>query len=183
MSVKPDVLRVARRGKVLGTRALGRELATEIRQRIAGAPAAVIDFDGVEVASSPLLDEIACAMRSAIKDLPGRFVVLANLNEDVRDTLELVLQRRTMQLTTIDAETLTLLGGRQHLEETLAEAQALGTFTAAQLAERLKVKLPNLHQRLAQLEAAGAVARTEALPDAGRAHQFSTAKASELVSC
>lgn len=141
-----------------------------------------MDFKGVEVASSPVLDEIARALRAAIADYPDRFVVLANLNEDVRDTMLLVLEARDMSLTTLRNDTLELLGGREHLEQTLAEAQALGTFTAAELAERLKVKLPNLHHRLNELQAAGAVARIETRGGASRrAIQFATPNPRELT--
>lgn len=142
----------------------------------------VVDFKDVEVASSPVLDEIARALRAAIADYPDRFVVLANLNEDVRDTMLLVLEARDMSLTTVHDDTLELLGGRTHLEETLAQAQALGTFTAAELAERLKVKLPNLHHRLNELQAAGAVARVETRAgESRRAIQFATPNPRELT--
>jgi DNA-binding MarR family transcriptional regulator len=183
VSVKPDVVGLGRRGRVLGTRRLGEELADLIRKRAAGNKRpVVIDFKGVEVASSPVLDEIARALRAAIADYPDRFVVLANLNEDVRDTMLLVLESRDMSLTTVHDDTLELLGGRAHLEETLAQAQELGTFTAAELAERLKVKLPNLHHRLNELQAAGAVARVET--PAGRSRraiQFATPNPRELT--
>lgn len=181
MSVKTDVVALSAHGRVLGTRKLGIELATELRERVTAAESVVlVDFDGVEVASSPVLDEIACALRAAITDNTGHFVVLTNLNEDVRDTLLLVLERRDMSLATLEDDRLRLLGGRQHLEETLSSAQDLGRFTAAQLAERLELKLPNLHQRLVQLQAAGAVARVE--PEGGpqRALMFATPSRSEL---
>jgi anti-anti-sigma regulatory factor len=183
VSVKPDVVSLRQGGRVLGTRRLGQELADLIRRRAAKSTRPiVVDFKDVEVASSPVLDEIARALRSAIADYPDRFVVLANLNEDVRDTLWLVLESRDMSLTTLHDDTLELLGGRAHLEETLAQAQALGTFTAAELAERLRVKLPNLHHRLNELQAAGAVARIETRAGAsGRATQFATPNPRDLT--
>jgi hypothetical protein len=176
VSVKADVISLGKCGRVLGTRALGREIAELIRERTArGDRPIAVDFMGVEVASSPVLDEIARALRATIADYPDRFVVLSNLNEDVRETLVLVLRSRDMSLATLHDDALELLGGRAHLEETLAEAQALGTFTAAELAERLKVKLPNLHHRLNELQAAGAVARVPAsVGTSGRAIQFAT---------
>lgn len=183
MSVKPDVVGLGQRGRVLGTRRLGAELADVIRKRAARSKRPiVIDFKGVEVASSPVLDEIARALRAAIADYQDRFVVLANLNEDVRDTMLLVLESRDMSLTTLRDDALELLGGRAHLEETLAQAQELGTFTATELAERLKVKLPNLHHRLNELQAAGAVARVEtAAGGSRRAIQFATPNPRELT--
>lgn len=181
--MKPDVVGLSTYGRVLGTRALGRELADLIRSRAAADDRAiVVDFKGVEVASSPVLDEVALCLRAVIADHADRFVVVANLNDDVQETLELVLESRDMSLAALHHDTLELLGGRAHLEETLAEAQALGTFTAAQLAEQLKVKLPNLYHRLNELQAAGAVARTESRGNVSRrAVQFAAANPRELT--
>lgn len=184
MSVKPDVVALGRRGRVLGTRKLGTELADEIRARAAKSHRPIlVDFKGVAVASSPVLDEIARALRGVILDYPDRFVVLAHLNDDVHETMLLVLESRNMSLAAIEGSTLALLGGRAHLEETLAEAQALGgTFTASELAERLRVKLPNLHHRLKELQAAGAVARVEGSPGGSRrATKFVTANPQDLI--
>lgn len=181
MSVKPDVVALNRRARVLGTRELGREIADEIRKSVAAADRAVlVDFQGIEVASSPVLDEIACALRSVIADYPDRFVVLSHLNDDVRETLLLVLEAREMRLTAVENDKLELLGGRAHLEETLAQAQELGSFTAAELAERLKLKLPNLHHRLRELAEAGVVARVES-SSSGRALRFETPRPEELT--
>jgi hypothetical protein len=181
MSVKPKIVRLRERGPVLGTRDLGADVAREVREADPAATALILDFNGVQVASSPLLDEIACALRAAIADHPDRFVLLAGLNEDVADTLELVLERRDIVLAALGAKELKVLGGRPHLEETLAVARELGTFTAPELAERLELKLPNLHQRLAQLEAAGVLTRDDD-PSArrGRRHLFTTAPADQL---
>jgi DNA-binding MarR family transcriptional regulator len=181
--MKTEVIALGQRGRVLGTRSLGQELADLIRRRAAqNKRPIVVDFKGIEVASSPVLDEIARALRAAIADYPDRFVVLANLNEDVHDTFQLVLQAREMSLTNVRDDTLELLGGRAHLEETLSQAQALGTFTAAELAERLQVKLPNLHHRLNELKAAGAVARIESRSGTSRrAIQFATPNPRDLT--
>jgi hypothetical protein len=181
--MKPEVVAMGTWGRVLGTRRLGQEVADVIRTCAAKSTLPiVIDFKGVQVASSPVLDEIARALRAAIADYPDRFVVVAHLNEDVRDTMRLVVESRNMSLATLRDDKLELLGGRSHLEETLAQAQALGTFTATELAERLRVKLPNLHHRLHELQAAGAVARVE--PRAGgsrRAIQFATPNPRDLT--
>src|SRR5436305_1341627 len=182
MPMKSDVVALRAHGRVLGTRKLGSELAAALRQRVAATDGVVVvDFDGVEVASSPVLDEIACALRAAIADNPGRFVVLTNLNEDVHDTLRLVVEQRDMSLAMLKDDELQLIGGRQHLEETLRGAQELGTFTAAQLADRLELKLPNLHQRLGQLQAAGAVTRVEPAGGPQRALVFATPDIAELA--
>jgi DNA-binding MarR family transcriptional regulator len=181
MSLTPDVIRMRRHGRALGTRALGEKIAQEIRDATHETPALILDFSDVRVASSPFLDEVVCAMRAAIADRPQRFVLLANLNEDVADTIALVLERREASLTTLEDDKLEVLGGRPHLQETLNAAQTLGTFTAVELAERLEQKLPNLHQRLAQLQAAGTLTRSDD-PDArrGRRLLFKTPELQEL---
>jgi hypothetical protein len=183
MSLTPHMIRLSRRGRALGTRALGEDVAQEVREASRTASALIVDFQGVRVASSPFLDEVACALRSAIADQRQRYVLLANLNEDLADTMKLVLARRGMMLGALDGEQLEVLGGGPHLQETLAAAQELGTFTAAELAERLAQKLPNLHQRLAQLQDAGVISSEED-PTArrGRRLRFNVADL-QSVSC
>ena len=162
MSLRPQTYSLRRHGKVLGTRSLGAEIATALRDSDPRRPGLIVDFEHIRVASSPVLDEIAITLRALIADHPERWVLLSHLNEDLLDTLELVVDRRNIMLTTVDPHgKLDVLGGTQQLEETLAAAEELGTFTAPELAERLELKLPNLHQRLNQLQAAGALTRSD----------------------
>ncbi len=184
MSVKRDALAFRVPGKVLGTRTLGREVAEQLRERAGdGTQDLFVDFAGVQVASSPFLDELARVLRAWNADHPERFVVLASLNEDVQDTLALVLERRDMTLVAVEKGTLRLIGGRAHLEETLKVAQELEVFTAAELAEQLKLKLPNLHQRLVALEATGGVVRVRPDGKPQRPVVFATPSADELAAC
>lgn len=161
MSLMPSTYRLRNHGTVLATRSLGTEVASALRTSTKDANAVIVDFTGIRVASSPFLDEVARVLRSMIADKPERFVLLANLNEDLMDTLELVLKRRDIVLTAVRDGKLETIGGTRQLDETLAAAQELKTFTAPELAERLELKLPNLHQRLAQLQAAGALTRSD----------------------
>jgi DNA-binding MarR family transcriptional regulator len=182
MSVKLDVIRIRERGRVVGTRSLGADVAEEIRSSDPAAKALVLDFTGVRVASSPFLDEVVCASRAAIVDHPDRHVVYGGLDEDVLDKLELVAERRGIALTVLEADELRILGGRRFLDETLAAAQELGEFAATDLAERLELKLPNLHQRLTQLQAAGAITRADdPTAQRGRRLKFATPDARELT--
>ena len=97
------------------------------------------------------------------------------------DTTQLVAERRGIALAVLQADKLHVIGGKRHLEETLAAAQELGSFTAPQLAERLKLKLPNLHQRLLQLQNAGVITRTDdTSADRGRRLLFGTPDPGEL---
>lgn len=184
MSVKRDALAFKVPGKVLGTRALGREVAEQLRERAGdGDRDLFVDFVAVQVASSPFLDEMARTLRAWNVDHPDRFVVLTHLNEDVEDTLELVLERREMMLTELKGHRLRLVGGREHLELTLEAAQELELFTAAQLADQLELKLPNLHQRLVALQAAGAVVRVQPPGAPRRPVFFATPPSAELANC
>jgi anti-anti-sigma regulatory factor len=184
MSVKRDGLAFKVPGKVLGTRALGREVAEQLRERAGdGAQDLFVDFTGVQVASSPFLDELALTLRAWNADHPDRFVILMSLNEDVKDTLELVLERRDMALAEVEKGTLRLIGGRAHLEETLKAAQELEVFTAAELADQLELKLPNLHQRLVALQATGAVVRVRPPGAPQRPVIFTTPQSDELAAC
>ncbi|HXM86418.1 MAG TPA: hypothetical protein VN889_02180 [Solirubrobacteraceae bacterium] len=184
MSVKRDALAFKVPGKVLGTRALGREVAEQLRARAGdGTHDLFVDFTGVQVASSPFLDELARTLRAWNADHPERFVVLTSLNEDVWDTLTLVLERREMTLVAAEKAKLRLIGGRAHLQETLKAAQELEIFTAAELAKQLELKLPNLHQRLAALEATGGVVRVQPAGKPQRPVFFSTPPADELAAC
>jgi hypothetical protein len=184
MSVKRKALAFKVPGKVLGTRALGREVAEQLRERVGdGEHDLFVDFATVRVASSPFLDELARMLRAWNVDHPDRFVVLTHLNDDVQDTLALVLERREMTLTELKAGKLRLVGGREHLEQTLGVAQELETFTAAALAEQLELKLPNLHQRLSALQAAGAVVRVQTPGAPQRPVLFSTPPRDELLAC
>lgn len=161
MSLTPSTYPLRNHSTVLATRSLGAEVATALRASTVDAEGVIVDFRDIRVASSPFLDELACALRSMIADNPERFVLLANLNEDLIDTLELVVGRRDIVLTAVRGDKLETVGGTRQLDETLAAAEELGTFTAPQLAERLELKLPNLHQRLSQLQAAGALTRSD----------------------
>lgn len=184
MSVKRKALAFKLPGKVLGTRALGREVAEHLRGRAGdGENDLFVDFATVRVASSPFLDELACTLRAWKLDHPDNFVVLTHLNDDVQDTLALVLKRRDMTLTELKGGKLRLVGGREHLEQTLGVAQELETFTAASLAEQLELKLPNLHQRLGALQAAGAVVRVQTPGAPQRPVLFSTPPSDELLAC
>lgn len=145
-------------GQVLSTRERGHEAAEELQRALADS-SVVLNFSGVEVASASFLDEVLSRLRGLLAGADSKMVVVIEANEDVSETLELVLSRRKMALASLEHGHVKLLGGSQQLNATLAAASELQTFKAPELAERLKLKLPNLHQRLKALTDAGAVAR------------------------
>ena len=83
-------------------------------------------------------------------------------------------------LANLEDDQIKLLGGSRQLKETLREAQRMGEFSAPELAERLQIKLPALHQRLQALLEAGAVGRTRETAGARGRHAYRAPKPRDL---
>jgi DNA-binding MarR family transcriptional regulator len=161
MSVKPRRLDLARERDVLSTRDLGRIMGREALDSLGDAPELLLSFTGVEVASPPFLDEFLLSLRPLTHGGDtGRLLVVVGLNDDVRESLSMVLERRKLMLADLRDDQIDLLGGTEQLQRTLREAVDMGGhFTAPELAERLQIKLPALHQRLKTLTDSGVLAR------------------------
>lgn len=176
MSMKMITFHMAEHGRssVLATRDLGRRVGRDVQDELAGAEILLLTFTGVEVASPPFLDEILRAVHSVLRGGDTKLMVITlDMNEDVRESLELVLERHKLMLATLSGSQIKLLGGTRQLAETLREAQKLGEFTAPELAERLRLKLPNLHQRLKALTEAGVLMReADDTAERGRRHRY-----------
>ena len=148
-------------GKVLATRASGREAADHLRA-VAETPGdLIVDFSSVEVVTPPFLQELVEAVYDAIQRQQdrGRIVVAVNMNDDVLETLSFVLGRRKSAIPHRRGNEVELLEAAPHLVETLREAQQLRSFTAPQLAERLQINDDAATHRLKKLLEIGAVAR------------------------
>jgi DNA-binding transcriptional ArsR family regulator len=182
MSVKLIDLREF--GRVLSTREGGRKAADHVQEVLEESDGVVLSFVGVEVASPSFLDEILLRLRAALTGESSRVVVVTGLNGDVSESLELVLRHRKLTLAHLRKDKVELIGGSQQLAETLSAANELGgPFKATELAERLKVKLPNLHQRLKSLGETGVVARTvDSTAKKGRRFDYRTFDASKAKS-
>ena len=166
---------------VLSTRERGRVAADQVQEAF-DRGSIVINFKSVEVATPSFLDEIVRRLGGLLRGNEDRVVVITEANEDVADSLELVLDKHKMALATVRDDQLELLGGSAQLKTTLAAAQQMGSFSAADLAKELEVKLPSLHQRLKGLMEAGAVARE---PDEsatrGKKHRYGAADLAETL--
>jgi len=121
----------------------------------------LLSFWQVDVASPPFLAEVIGALRAVLLAHENGLLLVTGMNDDVKESLELVINRQKMSIAALEGEQVELLGGSTQLVETLREAQRMGTFTAPDLADRLKVKLPALHQRLNALREAGALSRED----------------------
>jgi len=148
-------------GHVLSTRPRGRNAADHLRS-VADEPAdLILDFEDVEVASPPFLQEIVDAAHGLVlrdKDT-GRIVLFANMNEDVAETMRYVVAKRKLSLAYREGNRIDLLEAKPHLVQTLRTAQQLRSFTAPQLAEKLDIENDTATQRLKKLLETGAVVR------------------------
>jgi len=183
MPLKFAKYRMDAHGAVLAGRDAGRAAGLDIRAALRENEALALSFADVEVASPSYLDEVVKAARA---ELAGgdtkRWLIVGDLaEEDVREALEMVLERNKMTLAALDNDTVALLGGSAHLAETLAAAREFGEFRVPELAERLAIKMPALHQRLQALLEAGAIARTpDPHPVRGRSHTYTAPDAASL---
>jgi len=142
----------------------------------------ILSFKGVEIATPSFIDEILVRAGGVLRAVDGALLITTGLNDEVGDTLRLVLEHRKMMLAAIDDEHIELLGGAKQLQETFQAAHRLKEFTGADLAKELKVKLPNLHQRLKALESAGAVAkRRDDSATRGKRYVWKTANRKDLA--
>lgn len=168
-------------GHVLSTRERGRAVADRLHDTLLQSNV-VIGFAGVEVATPSFLDELLTRLRGVLHSDQTAIVVVAGANDDVRESLELVLAHRNMALGALEQGHIRLLGGKKHLQETIEQAEKLGTFKTTELAEALKVKLPNLHQRLKALREAGVVGREpDETAQRGRRDTYTTFDQRELA--
>lgn len=145
-------------GSVLSTRERGSEAAEHLL-RMLDEGSVVLSFAGVEVATPSYLDELLTRLRGALEAKPEAMVIVTEVNRDISESLQLVLDNRNMVLARLSDNKIELLGGNKQLRETMAAASDLGRFKATELADRLEVKLPNVHQRLKTLTEAGALGR------------------------
>jgi hypothetical protein len=152
-------------GAVLATRPRGKETADHLRTLAAEPGDLILDFRDVEVASAPFLQELVNGIQSVIAAASetGRIVLIANMNEDVAETLAYVVARKRLMLPYRQGNQVELLEANQQFVDTLREAQRLRSFTAPQLAGRLHIKPDAATQRLRKLLATGSVVRE---PDA-----------------
>jgi hypothetical protein len=181
MSLKPIAYPLNSHGGVLATRELGRTVGRELQDALADASGLVLSFAGVEVASPPFLDELLSSVHAVLSGgEANKLVVIDGLNDDVKESLLMVLERRKQALATLEGAQIKLLGGNRQLQETLREAQAMAEFSAPDLAERLEIKLPALHQRLQALLETGVVSRSSKSTGERGRHAYRAAKASEV---
>jgi len=148
-------------GRVLSTRTRGRRSADQLRA-VADEPGdLIVDFEGVEVASPPFLQEIVDAAQAIVHrdKATGRIVLFARMNADVGETMSYVVAKRKLTVAYREGDQIELLEGKPHLVQTLRAAQQLRSFTAPELATELKIENDTATQRLRKLLKTGALVR------------------------
>jgi hypothetical protein len=160
-------------GPVRATRETGRadrERLEELARDANAGDVIEIDLSQVDALTISYADELVGLF------LAGRVggeqddlgVVIRGGNSDVRETVEAVLQRRSIGAIYVDEFGRALaLGGPSWFAQTVAHTQELKVFRAADLAERLELSPQAANGRLKQLSASGAVLRERTVPEGG----------------
>jgi hypothetical protein len=147
--------------RVLATRQRGQEVGRAVADQLAEADGLLLSFWEVDVATPSFLDEVLRALRAVLLPPESKWLLVTGYNEDVKESIEMVLARQKLSLAALAKDQIALLGGSSQLAETLREAQKSGVFTAPDLSKRLRLKLPALHQRLNELVKSGAITRED----------------------
>jgi hypothetical protein len=105
--MNPFVIKLGARGPVLSTRERGRALADELEGALREGTGVVLSFEGVEIVTPSYLDEVLTRAAGILR-MPGAGLFVAvGLDEEVRDTLEMVLEHRKLMLAALTASTST----------------------------------------------------------------------------
>jgi predicted transcriptional regulator len=134
-----------------------------------------ISFEGVEALTISFADEflgrLLTELQSAVQEpVP---VLVTGLNADTAVELDVVLERRKLQVASFLANELKLLGGDRLLKETFLAAVQLHHFTPAQLGDEIDTSVQNVNNRLKRLLTAGALQRTRvSVSGGGREYEY-----------
>src|SRR5579875_260314 len=115
MSVNLPRYDLVKHGRVLSTRPLGRDVAVEVSALLADSGGLLLSFYEVDVASPAFLSEVVNALRGVLLSSEDHLLLLTGMNEDVKESVELVLGREKMALGELDHGQIGLLGGSSHL--------------------------------------------------------------------
>lgn len=164
------VFAVEQHGKFLSTRELGKKVLRDMEDRVpAGAAAVAIDFTSVIAMTHSLTDEFLGQYYSSLSthDSAPATVTLTGMNDDVRETVIVCLERRDLIALGHQDEQLALLAASEVLNQTFTLALDLRKFTATNVADHLNITAPNANNRLKRLVAARALIRQQRVADRG----------------
>jgi len=149
---------------VLATRQQGERARAVLHDLLAEEPANIaLNFKGIDAVAPPFLDELLDETYRSLRRHreAGMLVLVVDANADDLATLKMVIELGEWPgLAYVEDGQAELLSDSPPLVDTLRAARSIGpTFTAPQLAEVLKLKLPAMNHRLSQLVEAGALSR------------------------
>ncbi|MBL7261580.1 STAS-like domain-containing protein [Paractinoplanes lichenicola] len=133
----------------------------------------IIDFDGVVAMTISFADEFLGEYYSALagRDALPAVVALTGLHEELRETIDICLQRRDLIAAEERLGAVTLLAASNVITETFELAQELarrvGAFTAMNAASQLNISAPNANNRLKKLVSARALIRQHGVAERG----------------
>lgn len=160
-------------GPVGATRQRGQEWRQRLEELVrSSSPGDLVEVDltALEAMSVSFADELIGRFLAdrLTGDFQDRAVVIVGGSEDVRETLEAVLERRDAGALYRDgAGKVEALAGPTWFRETVEQANDLRVFRAHDLAERLNKSPQAVNNRLKQLAASGAVLRERGVPEGG----------------
>jgi hypothetical protein len=160
-------------GPVGATRQRGQEWRQRLEELLrSSAPGDLVEVDltALEAMSVSFADELIGRLLAdrLTGDFQDRAIVIVGGNEDVRETLEAVLERRDAGALYRDRQGLVeALAGPSWFRETVEQANDLREFSANDLALRLNKSPQAMNNRLKQLAASGAVLRERGVPKGG----------------
>jgi hypothetical protein len=160
-------------GPVGATRQRGEAVRQRLEQLLRdSAPGDLVEIDltALEAMSVSFADELIGRFLADRRtgDFQDRAVVIVGSSEDVRETLEAVLERREAGALYRDRKgSIEPLAGPSWFRETVEQANDLREFSALDLAQRLNKSPQAVNNRLKQLAASGAVLRERGVPQGG----------------
>jgi DNA-binding transcriptional ArsR family regulator len=161
-------------GRFLATREKGREVRVSVENSLARLEAGeelLLNFARVDAVTVSFADELVGKLASdrAAGQYSDHGMAVCEVNEDVRETLDVVLRRRRLALASLEqGGRLTILGEAEAwLDATVEEALRLRSFRAADLAEALGMTPSAVNNRLRAALATGAITRDRIVPDRG----------------
>ncbi|MBI2778163.1 MAG: hypothetical protein HYX57_13010 [Chloroflexi bacterium] len=160
-------------GPVGATRQRGQEWRHRLEELLRGSSSGdlvEVDLTALEAMSVSFADELIGRFLAdrLTGDFQDRAVVIIGGSEDVRETLEAVLERRDAGALYRDgAGKVEALAGPSWFRETVELANDLREFSANDLAVRLNKSPQAVNNRLKQLAASGAVLRERGIPQGG----------------
>jgi hypothetical protein len=159
-------------GPVGATRYRGRELREELEGELRRTQGRFeIDLSALDAMTVSFADELVGRVLAARHEgeWPDSLVILVIDSEDIRETVEAVLERRHLiaLYRKSGSKRLHPLAAPSWFESTLHLARELKVFRATDLAARLSVTAQAANGRLQQLLAVGAVSRERATRERG----------------